>query len=285
MRNKTIISTLCSLFLFTASLSYASDTNKVLVTAGNATLTQSEFDEILVGMPPELKQMLEAQPELRTEMLSKWADYSILAQEAEAEGFGEKESAQRKIKEMRDRVMVQELIESQMSQTTISEKEVLDYYTSHQSEYPIPAQARVQHILVHVKDFNDTVEVDRANQKIQEIEGKLQAGESFATVAQQYSDDSQSKVKGGDVGFFNKGEIEQPFEVVAFTAPIGEVSSPIKTSIGFHIIKPTERKEAGVSPFEKEKENIRMKLVEEKNSAKVETLLTTLKEKYPITIH
>ena len=285
MRNKTIISTLCGLFLLTASFSYASDADKILVTAGNATLTQAEFEEILIGMPPELKQMLNAQPELRAEMLNKWADYQILAQEAEAKGFGEKATAQRKIKEIRDRVIVQDLIESQVAQITISEAAIKDYYNSHKSAYPIPEQARVQHILIHIKDFNNVTEVELANKKASEIQDKLQAGESFALMAQQYSDDSQTKVIGGDVGFFSKGEIEQPFEDVAFTAPIGEVSSPVQTSIGLHIIKVTERKEAGVSPFEKEKENIRMKLVEEKNRISVETLLTQLKQKYEVKIH
>ncbi len=285
MRNQTIISTLCGLVLLTASLSYANDGDKILVTAGNATLTQSDFDEILVGMPPELQQMLDAKPELRTEMLSKWADYSILAQEAEAKGFGEKETALRKIKEIRDRIMVQELIESQIAQTSVTDQEIEEYYNTHQSDYPVPEQARVQHILVHVKDFNNIEEVDLATKKIKEIQDKLQGGESFTLLAQQYSDDSRTKVVGGDVGFFGKGEIEQPFEDVAFTGPIGEVSSPVKTSIGFHLIKVTERKEAGVSPFDKEKENIRMQLVETKNSERVETLLTNLKQKYEVTIH
>jgi peptidyl-prolyl cis-trans isomerase C len=285
MRNKTIISTLCSLFLLTASFSYASDMNKVLVTAGNATLTQSEFDEILVGMPPELKQMLDAQPELRTEMLSKWADYSILAQEADAKGFGEKETAKRKIKEIRDRVMVQELIESQVAQTTVSDKEIEDYYNSHKSEYPIAEKARVQHILIHIKDFNDGAEVELANKRVAEVQAKLKAGEPFELMAQQYSDDTRTKVIGGDVGFFGRGEIEQPFEDVAFNGPIGEVSGPVKTSIGLHLIKVTERKEAGISPFAEEKENIRMQLVEEKNRICVETLLSELKQKYEVTIH
>lgn len=285
MRNHTIISALCGLILLTASLSYANDGDAILVTAGNATLTQSEFDAILIGMPPELKQVLDAQPELRTEMLSKWADYSILAQEADAKGFGEKETVQRKIKELRDRVIVQEFIESQIAQTSVSDNEIEAYYNSHQSDYPVPEQARVQHILVHVKDFDNVEEVNLANAKIKEIQDKLKAGESFALLAQQYSDDSRTKVMGGDVGFFGKGEIEQPFEDVAFTGPIGDVSSPVQTSIGFHLIKVTERKEAGVSPFDTEKENIRIQLLETKNSERVEALLLELKEKYEVTIH
>ncbi len=285
MRNKAIISTLCGLFLLTASFSVASDKDKVLVTAGSATLTQTEYNEIIASMPPQLKAMLEEQPELRTEMLQKWADFSILAQEAEATGFADKPTAQRKIKEIRDRVMVQELIESQIAQTVVTDEEISEYYNTHKMAYPIPEQVKAQHILVHIKNFDDAKEVELANTKIEEIKSKLKAGESFAILAGEFSDDNVSKVKGGDVGFFSQGEMVPAFEDFAFQGKVGDVSDTVKTKYGLHIIKITDKIEAGTSPLEAEKEHIRIQLTDEKNQARVETLLTTLKSKYKITIH
>ena len=285
MRTTTILSTLCGLLLLFSSLSMASNTEKVLVTAGTATLTQSEFDTIIATMPPQLKAMLDAQPELKTEMLTKWADFAILAQEAEAKGFAEKATAQRKIKEIRDRVMVQELIESQMAQTTVSDEEVATYYSTHKEAFTTPERVKAQHILVHVKDFNNKDEVTAAKAKIAELKAKINAGESFAILAQRYSDDTLSKVKGGDVGSFPRGEMVPPFEDFAFAGQVGDISDRIKTKYGFHIIKITDKTPAGLSPLEREKEGIRIQLIDEKNQARVETLLTELKKKYPITIH
>lgn len=287
MRNKTILSALCGLFLFTATttISLASDGDTVLVTAGSATLTQSEFDQVISTMPPQLKAMLDAQPELKTEMLQKWADFAILAQEAEASGFGDKASAQRKIKEIRDRVMVQEMMESQMAETSVSDQEIAAYYNAHQSDYATPEKVKAQHILIHVKDFKDDAEVAQATKKTEDLLTKLKAGESFALLAQQFSDDTVSKVKGGDVGFFPKGEMVPPFEEFAFSAKVGDISNIIQTKYGLHIIKITDKTPAGVSPLENEKESIRIQLIDEKNRVRVETLLTELKKKYEVTIH
>lgn len=285
MRNKTIITALCVLTLFTASLSLASDSDKILVTAGSATLSQSEFDKVIADMPPQLKTMLDEQPELKNEMLQKWADFSILAQEAERSGFGDKPTAKRKIKEIRERVMVQEMINSQMEQTQVSDEEIEKYYNSHKSAYPIAEQVKAQHILIHIKDFDDTAAVKAAETTLQEIQQKLQAGESFALLAGQYSDDSMSKVNGGDLGFFTRGQMVPAFEKFAFSGKVGDISDIVTTKYGLHLIKITDRIEAGTSPLDAEKENIRIQLTDEKNRTKVETLLSELKEKYPVTIH
>ncbi len=285
MRNKNIILTLCSFFLLTANLSYANETDKILVTAGNATLTESGFTELIAEMPPQLQKMLNEQPQLKLEMLQNWANFSILAQEAEATGFGDKKTAQRKIKEIRNRVMVQELIESQTTKTSVSDEEITTFYNDNKSNYAIPEQVKAQHILVHIKDFNDSKDVELANAKIKHIQAKLQAGESFAILAKQYSDDAVSKVKGGNVGFFSRGEMVPPFEEFAFNKTVGDLSEAITTKYGLHIIKITAKIKAGFSPLDKEKENIRLQLIDNKNRVQVETLLAELKEKYKIKIY
>ena len=285
MRNKIILSTICCLFFFTVHPGHAADSDKILVSAGSATLTQADFNRIIADMPPRLKKMVTEQPELKTEILQKWADFSILAQEAEASGLGDKETAQRKIKEIRDRIMVQALIENQMAKTTVTDQEVSDYYNSHKNSYFFPEQVKAQHILIHIKDFENAKAVERAKEKIKTLQAKLAAGDSFATLAQQCSDDTVSKVKGGDVGFFPKGEMVPAFEEFAFNGAIGDISEPVKTKYGFHLIKITDKIKAGFSTLAKETATIRMQLTEEKNRLRVEALLADLKKKYKIKIY
>jgi len=83
----------------------------------------------------------------------------------------------------------------------------------------------------------------------------VKKGEDFATLATQFSQDPGSAPKGGDLGFFDRRRMVQPFDSAAFTLKVGEVSKPVKTPYGWHIIKVTEIKD--YAPFEKSKENLK----------------------------
>lgn len=120
---------------------------------------------------------------------------------------------------------------------SITEKELKENYKP---------EIRASHILV----------ADEKTAK--EVEEKIKKGEDFAALAQQYSTDSGSKEKGGDLGLFGPGTMQKEFEDAAYKLQVGEVSEPVKTAFGYHIIKVTEKKD--LKPFEQEKENIRKTL-------------------------
>lgn len=105
---------------------------------------------------------------------------------------------------------------------------------------------KVSHILV--KDENTA----------KEIKEKLNNGEDFATLAKQYSEDPGSKEKGGELPEFGPGEMDSKFEEAAYKLEVGQVSDPVKSSYGYHIIKVTDKKE--LKPFAEEKERIRKEL-------------------------
>jgi parvulin-like peptidyl-prolyl isomerase len=74
-----------------------------------------------------------------------------------------------------------------------------------------------------------------------ELRERILAGEDFAALAQAYSDDTGSAANGGDLGWFGRGRMVAPFEEAAFSLPVGEVSEPIKTDFGYHLIEVTEK--------------------------------------------
>lgn len=91
-----------------------------------------------------------------------------------------------------------------------------------------------------------------------EIKEKLNAGEDFAALAKQYSEDPGSKEEGGELPEFGPGEMDSKFEEAAYKLEAGQVCDPIQSSYGYHIIKLTEKKE--LKPFDQEKDNIRKEL-------------------------
>ncbi len=285
MQKKMILPLLCGLLFLSAQLSMAADSAKVLVTAGAETLTQAEFERMLVGMPPELKAMMEGQPELQQSMLRRWADFSILAQEAKAQGIDQDADVQGKLKDMTSRILVEEFIIRNTGKTEVTEKAIQAYYDTHKSEYAHEEMVKAQHILIKVADAADQKQVAAAKGKIMAIKAGLERGDSFADQAQKLSDDPGSKMNGGDLGFFARGSMVPEFETAAFSTKKGEISAPVQTQFGWHLIKVTDTKAAGHTPLAEVRDEIKTKVQEENHQAEVENLLADLKKKFPVTIH
>jgi len=120
------------------------------------------------------------------------------------------------------------------------------YYDAHKQDYE---QVRARHILIRAAGSPSPVEPGKkelsdaeALAKAQEIKKKLADGADFAQLASSESDDTGSKTKGGDLGFFAHGRMVAPFEQAAFSMKVGEISDPVKSQFGYHIIKVEGRK-------------------------------------------
>lgn len=287
MQKKNILPLFIGLFLFSASAgtTLAADDAKVLVTAGNETLTQAEFNQMLTGMPPELKAMMDNEPALLDSMLNRWADFSILAQEAQAQGLDKKPEVRNKLKDMTTRILVEAYLQRNTGKTEVSDQAVQDYYNSHKNEFSHDEMIKAQHILIKVDDADNKEEVAAARRKIADIKSRLDKGASFADLAKEFSDDPGSSMNGGDLGFFNRGSMVPAFEEAAFNTKKGDISEPILTQFGWHLIRVTDSKAAGVTPLAEVKEEIQQKVQAENQQSEVENILANLKEKYQVTIH
>lgn len=167
--------------------------------------------------------------------------------------------------------------------TFVFSYEIDSFYQEHKDEYwETPEFARTYHILVRVGvDSSDTnfLEKDRkAKEKILEIHKKIEEGEDFFELAKEYSDDKTTKNKGGYLGKLRRGIIIPEFEKVVFSLNLGEVSEPVRTRDGYHLIRVTEIKRGKRRPLDQEvSKTIENYLKKEKEKKKATNYVENLK--------
>nr|WP_316047006.1 peptidylprolyl isomerase [Planococcus glaciei] len=133
-----------------------------------------------------------------------------------------------------------------------------------------PAQVEASHILVETKE------------KADEVAAKLADGGDFAELAKEYSTDTATAESGGELGAFGTGEMAPEFEEVAFAMKIDEVSEPVETEYGFHIIKVTNKTEAQEATLENSKEQIKETLFDEALNTEYAAWLSEKQASYEI---
>ncbi|SDT00376.1 foldase protein PrsA [Paenibacillaceae bacterium GAS479] len=152
----------------------------------------------------------------------------------------------------------------------VTDEDVKKYYDANKESFATPEQVKASHILVDTKEEADA------------IVKELNNGGDFAAIAKEKSKDTGSAVKGGDLGYFGKGQMVPEFDEAVFKMEIGKVSAPIKSEYGFHIIKLVDRKAAGTPTLEEKKAEIKTTLENEQLGTLSQTLVTDLRTKASI---
>lgn len=170
-------------------------------------------------------------------------------------------------KDLELNVKLNKLLETRIS---ISADEQKTYFEENKASFAQEMQVKASHILVETEE------------KANEIKEKLAKGEDFARLAKENSTDPGSKENGGDLGFFGSGQMVKEFEQAAFALKVGEISAPVKTQHGYHIIKVTEIKDAEEANYEKNKDKISDILFEQKLQTEYGAWLQELYPQYKI---
>ncbi|HEV8585277.1 MAG TPA: SurA N-terminal domain-containing protein [Methylomirabilota bacterium] len=146
----------------------------------------------------------------------------------------------------------------------IAEAEVEKYYSEHAKEWESPPQVHAAHVLVPVPQTGGSEAEDRARAKVVDVIRRAKAGEDFAKLAAEVSEDPGSKAKGGDLGFLKRGEMIGTFEDAAFKLGKGEITAePVRTPFGFHAIKVLDTRPAAKKPLKEVAAQIRDRLAAE----------------------
>jgi peptidyl-prolyl cis-trans isomerase SurA len=145
------------------------------------------------------------------------------------------------------------------------------------------AEVHARHIVIQVaKDASKEVEHD-AFERANKLAVRARAGEDFAELAKKFSE-GPSKTDGGDVGFFRRGEMVGAFDKVAFTLKPNEISDPVRSPFGWHVIQVLERRAGKAKPFDQVKEELRDKLWRDQMQRQTEQFVAELRKQAVVDI-
>jgi peptidyl-prolyl cis-trans isomerase C len=187
-------------------------------------------------------------------------------------------------RQIREQLTIQKFVESQIVENIeIAEAEAKEYYEENQEQFKQPEQIHARHILIKVDEGADDAAKTDAKGRLEDVQKKLGEGGDFATLAEEFSE-GPSKSRGGDLGFFGRGQMVKPFEEAAFALEPGEVSGIVETQFGYHLIELVEEKAAGTQSFADARPRIEQVLKNQRIKSELDQYIENLREAAEIEI-
>jgi len=199
-------------------------------------------------------------------------------QELARQGVSEEEFKQ----QVKEQLMVIKLIDQEVKAKVVlpTDSEIEDFYKQNESEMMEPEQMRARHILIKVDENTDK---KKALKRIKDILKEVKKGKaSFAELAKKYSE-GPSAPRGGDLGFFIRGQMVRKFEEAAFALKVGEISNVVETEYGYHIIQCIEKKASEKKSLEEVRDYLRNFIFQKRMEEYYEKWLRRLRDKASIT--
>lgn len=256
---KTFLFTTSAAALIT-SAAFAADFTMLKI--NGADVKQSEVIEAWNGVFPagQAPEFEGFDPKVKDNVLRGIISEQVLLQEANKQKIGESPEVVLKVEQLRRKVMVQQLLE-QKAGSLVTDDDVKEAYDALVKENRDKEEVKARHILVKEED------------EAKEIAKKLDDGAKFDALAKEASVDKASGAVGGDLGWFGEGQMVKAFADAAFALKKGEVSEPVQSQFGWHVIKLEDRRKKEIPTFNDVKEKLKKQTEEKKLAAYVEELM------------
>jgi parvulin-like peptidyl-prolyl isomerase len=215
----------------------------VVLTVGNMSMTRAQFEVLLSALAENGRPA--ATSAQKRQVAEQYAELETMAQEARKRKLDESAETKQMMSIQSDSFLANSLAKHISDDTHFTELDLRSYYDSNKGEFE---EAQGSHILIRFKGSTVPLKAnekdltpEEALAKAEDLRKKIVDGADFATLAKAESDDAGSAAKGGALGTFKHGQMVGPFDQAAFSLPVGQVSEPVKTQFGYHIIKVTSR--------------------------------------------
>jgi peptidyl-prolyl cis-trans isomerase C len=218
--------------------------DKVVLSVGDAKLTAGQFEQIIDSLPEQYRSV--ARGPGRKDFGQNLVRVLLLSEEGKRRKLNETPEYKTQSEFQAANLLAGKTFAQIGENLKVDDAEVHKYYDAHKTDYE---QVRARHILIRAagspapadpgkKELTD----EEALAKAQALRKKLVDGADFANLAAAESDDSGSKASGGDLNFFKRGQMVPQFEEAAFAMKVGEISEPVKSPFGYHVIQVQAKK-------------------------------------------
>ncbi|MFC1718570.1 peptidylprolyl isomerase [Candidatus Poribacteria bacterium] len=250
--------------------------DNVLVVVNGEKITMNYYNQKMKQMSAYEKARYSG-PEGHQALLKSLILQKIMVQKAKEMGLDKDDEVQKKtralMQEAMESVLMDELVKQEiLDKVEVTDGEAKEYYDKNEAEFAEKEKAQARHILV------------KTEEEAQEVRKQLDEGADFAELAAEKSVDQHTAKKGGDLGLFERGRMVADFEEACFNLAIGEISDPVKTQFGYHIIKLEDKKEAGMKEFYEVSDAIKAKLLSGKQREEHQKWLNQLEKDAKIKI-
>jgi peptidyl-prolyl cis-trans isomerase C len=240
----------------------------VVATVGNKVITMQDVDARIAKMPAYYQNMLK---DRKKDVLEDMVLEILFYNEAKKRGLQNDKEVKEMVEEAQKKIMVSKLVRDEIeTKVSVSDKEAEAYYNAHKEEFNIPERWKASHILVKTEDEAKAVLADIAK------------GKSFEDEAKEKSQDTSAK-KGGDLGYFTKGQMVPEFEDAVVKLDVGQTSGIVKSQFGYHIIKLVDKKPAQPQEFKDASERIKNELLATKRRDAFDKIVAGLKARTKVT--
>ena len=188
--------------------------------------------------------------------------------------------------EARNSLQIDGLLENEFAaHGAVTPQQVSEFYTGNPDTFKQGERAKASHILIKIPRNPDPATREQARARAGEALAEIKGGKDFATVARERSEDPGSLNNGGDLGYFERGEMVGPFEDAIFSLPLNELSDPVETQFGYHIIIVADRQPERTIPLDEVRDRIQTFLTNESHERLTQDLVDSLKMKGKIEIY
>jgi peptidyl-prolyl cis-trans isomerase C len=244
------------------------DADPVLARVNGVEIKKSDLEvaeeELGGSLPPQLQG-----PARQEYVLGFLIDLTALAQAAEVEKLDQSPEFAQQLAFAKKRLLMQAAL-SKATKAAVSDAELKKTYDEALKQQKPEEEVRARHILFRVEDPKDEKASAAAEAKAKDVEARLKKGEDFAKLASSLTEDPSGKENGGDLGYFTKDQMVPEFADKAFTMKPGDVSAPVKTQFGWHVIKLEDKRQKPLPTFDEVRPQIEQFLAQKAQAEAVQ---------------
>ncbi len=235
---------------------------KVLARFDGTVITERDFQKKTEGLPRALQKLA---TQHKKDLINDMAAEHFLLKEAQRRGLDRDADVRDLIQVAQKKIIIAKLVEREIDRKiSVLPDEVSQYYEFHKEEFMTPLLFRASHILL------------KNQEEAMAVKASLDQGADFEETARQKSVDTTAP-RGGDLGYFQKGQFVPEFEEAVLAMKKGEISGPVKTQFGYHVIRLNDRVEPRLRDFQSVKNRVEERLVNERRAKMFKELVEKLK--------